>query len=164
MQALFINAAYFAIIIQQEFHYTLRIKYAILQNMNAEELKKILSDYFSQKTDIDTVILFGSFAKGNYNEHSDIDIAIHSKTQLDYDELAQIQTELAVLCHREIDLADLSLAEGLFLYQIMTKGIRIKFSAVVFVNYLSKALGFKEDFMPVIEYSHKEKIRRFING
>ena len=69
-----------------------------------------------------------------------------------------------MLTHREIDLADLSSADGLFLYQIMTTGIKIKISKTVFVSYLSKALGFKEDFLPVIEYSRKEKIRRYVNG
>lgn len=46
-------------------------------------------------------------------------------------------------------LADLSCADGLFLYQIMTTGLKIKISKTVFVSYLSKALCFKEDFLPV---------------
>ena len=132
--------------------------------MNSEELQTLITDYFSRQIDIDTVLLFGSFAKGTYNEHSDIDIAIHSDQALDYERLSTIQTELALLTHREIDLADLSCADGLFLYQIMTTGIKIKISKTVFVSYLSKALGFKEDFLPVIEYSRKEKIRRYVNG
>ena len=132
--------------------------------MNSEELQTLITDYFSRRDDIDTVLLFGSFAKGTYNEHSDIDIAIHSNKTLDYERLSTIQTELALLTHREIDLADLSSADGLFLYQIMTIGIKIKISKSVFVSYLSKALGFKEDFLPVIEYSRKEKIRRYVNG
>ena len=106
----------------------------------------------------------GSFAKGTYNEHSDIDIAIHSSDSLEYETLAKIQTELSLLCKREIDLTDLSKAEGIFLYQIMTRGVKIKIKATVFVKYLTEALCFKEDFLPVIEYSHREKIRRFVNG
>ena len=39
-----------------------------------------------------------------------------------------------------------------------------KISKVVFVKYLSLALGFKEDFLPTIEYMQREKIRRFIHG
>ena len=132
--------------------------------MDSEELQMLITDYFSRQDDIDTILLFGSFAKGTYNEHSDVDIAIHSEKLLDYDRLSTIQTELALLVHREIDLADLSCADGLFLYQIMTTGVKIKISKTVFVKYLSKALGFKEDFLPVIEYSRKEKIRRYVNG
>ena len=78
--------------------------------------------------------------------------------------LSKIQTELSFLTHREIDLADLSKAEGIFLYQIMTTGIKIKISPSVFVRYLTKALCFKEDFLPTIEHARQEKIRRFVNG
>ena len=130
----------------------------------SEDIQLKLTEYFSQKADIDTVLLFGSFAKGTYNEHSDIDIAIHSSDSLEYETLAKIQTELSLLCKREIDLTDLSKAEGIFLYQIMTRGVKIKIKATVFVKYLTEALCFKEDFLPVIEYSHREKISRFVNG
>ena len=130
----------------------------------SEDIQLKLTEYFSQKADIDTVLLFGSFAKGTYNEHSDIDIAIHSSDSLEYETLAKIQTELSLLCKREIDLTDLSKAEGIFLYQIMTRGVKIKIKATVFVKYLTEALCFKEDFLPVIEYRHREKIRRFVNG
>lgn len=130
----------------------------------AEKIKQIFTDYFSQKKEIDTVLLFGSFAKGTYNDHSDIDLAIHSEMPLDYDILSKIQTELSLLTHREIDLADLSKAEGIFLYQIMTTGIKIKIKPTIFVKYLTKALCFREDFLPAIQYFRKEKLRRFING
>lgn len=130
----------------------------------AEEIRQKITDYFSQKNDIDTVLLFGSFASGKQNKFSDIDIAVHSPSPLEYKRLASIQTDLALLCRREIDLADLSKAEGIFLYQIMTKGVKIKISKPVFVRHLTKALGFKEDFLPTIQYMNKEKIRRFIHG
>lgn len=45
------------------------------------------------------VILFGSFAKGNYNEDSDIDIAVVLK---DYENLLDMQLELMKL-RRKID-------------------------------------------------------------
>lgn len=50
-----------------------------------KNIKNLLKDYFSKKSDIDTVLLFGSFAKGSYNSHSDVDIAIHSHLPLDYE-------------------------------------------------------------------------------
>ena len=130
----------------------------------SELIQRKLSEYFSHKDEIDTVLLFGSFAKNNFNPKSDVDIAIHSSKELDYETLAEIQTDLALLLHREIDLADLSKAEGIFLYQIMTTGVKIKISPTIFVNHLVKALCFREDFLPIIQRSQKEKIRRFING
>lgn len=142
------------------------VQAACVANEDVEytEIRRKLADYFSVKSDVDTVLLFGSFAKGTANAQSDIDIAIHSNKELGYEELSQIQTDLSLLCRREIDLADLSNAEGIFLYQIMTTGVKIKVEPDVFVKHLIKALCFKEDFMPVIEHFQKEKIRRFLNG
>ncbi|MBQ9281570.1 MAG: nucleotidyltransferase domain-containing protein [Treponema sp.] len=57
----------------------------------AEQVKQKIQNYFSQKDEIDTVLLFGSFAKGTFNSHSDIDIALHSKNSLGYEELSKIQ-------------------------------------------------------------------------
>ena len=68
--------------------------------MDSQEVKTLITNYFSRQEDVDTVILFGSFAKDTYNEHSDIDLAIHSDKNLDYEKLASIQTELALLTHR----------------------------------------------------------------
>lgn len=132
--------------------------------MAENQIELILSEYFSHKEKIDNVILFGSFGKNTFNEKSDVDIAIHSKSELDFLQMTEIQNDLSLLCKREIDLADLSKAEGVFLYQIMTTGKRIKTDSNVFVKYLMKALCLKEDFLPIIERSRKEKLRRFVNG
>ena len=121
----------------------------------AEKINQILKDYFSQQNEIDTVLLFGSFAKNTFNVH--IDIVIYSSNLLDYEKLVKIQTELSLLTHREIDLVDLSDADGVFLYQIMATGMKIKTNPVIFVNYLTKALCFREDFLPVLQYFRREK-------
>ena len=36
-------------------------------DMDSQEIKTVITEYFSQQTDIDTVILFGSFAKDTYS-------------------------------------------------------------------------------------------------
>ena len=46
-----------------------------------EKISKIVNAYISdvsKKIKIDKVYLYGSYAKGNYNEYSDLDIAIFS--------------------------------------------------------------------------------------
>ena len=63
----------------------------------------------------------------------------------------------------EIDLADLSKAEGVFLCQIM-RGTKIKFAPKVFMKYQMKALFLREDFLPILERCRKERLRRFANG
>ena len=64
----------------------------------------------------------------------------------------------------EVDIANLSKAEGLFLHQIMTTGERIKFNHNVFHKYIMKALYFYENFLPIQHARRTEKIKRFING
>ena len=136
----------------------------MLDATEKEKLNAKLVEYFGNKPEIDAAILFGSLAKGSFNEHSDIDIAVHSKKEMSYDDLADMQVQLSLLCKREVDIADLSKAEGLFLHQIMTTGKRIKFDHNVFHKYIMKALYFYEDFLPIQQSCRAERIRRFING
>lgn len=55
-----------------------------------------LIEYFSNKTDIKKVVIFGSRAKGTYNNGSDIDFAIITDNHNDFhriaDELDQLPT------------------------------------------------------------------------
>ncbi|MCQ2120224.1 MAG: nucleotidyltransferase domain-containing protein [Fibrobacter sp.] len=129
-----------------------------------EEIKLKLVEYFNQRSDIDAVILYGSFAKGAFNDRSDIDIAVHGTTPLSFDTLSEIRVALSLLCDREIDAADLSKAEGIFLYQIMTTGERIKFNHDVFHKYSMKALYFYEDYLPILRACRKEKMQRIAEG
>ncbi len=62
----------------------------------ARKYINVVKDFYP----IQKALLFGSFAKGNYNEHSDIDIAIIFKR---IDDVIQRQIELMKL-RREIDL------------------------------------------------------------
>jgi predicted nucleotidyltransferase len=46
-----------------------------------KDIRKIIENYLkdlSSEIDIDKAILFGSYAKGNYNSDSDIDLAVFS--------------------------------------------------------------------------------------
>jgi predicted nucleotidyltransferase len=57
------------------------------------------AEVIQSKYDFVKIILFGSYVKGNYNEDSDIDIAVVFK---DYNNLIDIQLELMRL-RRKID-------------------------------------------------------------
>lgn len=52
-----------------------------------------LQDVFNRHSNISKVLIFGSRAKGNYREGSDIDLAALG-TGLDYNQLLQILTEI----------------------------------------------------------------------
>ncbi len=132
--------------------------------MTRQDIIDRLKDYFSHDDDIEMVLLYGSVAKGTFNPKSDIDIALYSKRELTFDALVKIQTELALMFDREIDIADLKKAEGTFLYQIMTTAVKIKYEENIYVRYAMKALYFYEDFLPILRRTQEEKLRRMLNG
>ncbi|MBQ2528920.1 MAG: nucleotidyltransferase domain-containing protein [Treponema sp.] len=132
--------------------------------MTRQDIIDRLKDYFSHDDDIEMVLLYGSVAKGTFNPKSDIDIALYSKNELSFEVLAKIQTELAIMFDREIDVADLKKAEGTFLYQIMTNAVKIKFEENIYVRYAMKALYFYEDFLPILRRTQEEKLKRMLNG
>lgn len=130
--------------------------------MTRQDIIDRLKDYFSHDDDIEMVLLYGSVAKGTFNPKSDIDIALYSKNELSFEVLAKIQTELAIIFDREIDVADLKKAEGTFLYQIMTNAVKIKFEENIYVRYAMKALYFYEDFLPILRRTQEEKLKRML--
>ena len=65
-----------------------KIKYGLSENI-INEIIFILSKY----NKIESVLLFGSRAKGNYTNGSDIDLAVKAN-DLTFDEFIKIQTEL----------------------------------------------------------------------
>jgi uncharacterized protein len=70
--------------------------------MDKNDAVKIADQYataINQRYDFLKIILFGSYAKGNYHEDSDIDIAIVFK---DFNNLIEMQVELMKL-RRKID-------------------------------------------------------------
>ena len=135
-----------------------------IEIMTRQDIIDRLKDYFSHDDDIEMVLLYGSVAKGTFNPKSDIDIALYSKKELSFEVLAKIQTELAIMFDREIDVADLKKAEGTFLYQIMTNAVKIKFEENIYVRYAMKALYFYEDFLPILRRTQEEKLKRMLNG
>lgn len=72
-----------------------------------ESIQRIILDYIdtmSQKIPIDKVILFGSYAKGNAHEYSDIDLAIFSDYFKDMNRVDGIYFLLLDAIDYDIDL------------------------------------------------------------
>jgi len=82
----------------------------------------------SQMDEIQFAYLFGSYAKGDYNQRSDIDIAVYLKKQYnDFDTKLKIHHKLEVSLHKKIDLIILNSAKNFNLLEnIFNDGIIIK--------------------------------------
>ena len=101
-----------------------------------DHIKNALSDYIqklSQEITIQSAFLFGSYATGNWNSESDIDIAIFSDDFSSMDRVDAItfllskalvyNLDIQPLAYDENDLENPS--ENPFIHEILTTGIKI---------------------------------------
>lgn len=78
-------------------------KKVILEKLNSKEFLDIIKKY-----SIGTVILFGSICTDEFNDYSDVDIAILSENKSDLDNILEIELFLENFLKREIDVIDLN--------------------------------------------------------
>ncbi|MGL5377109.1 MAG: type VII toxin-antitoxin system MntA family adenylyltransferase antitoxin [Cetobacterium sp.] len=111
--------------------------------MDPKILKKIISSL--KEFDCDIIYIFGSYASGETNQDSDIDIAFLSwKKYSKYDIFIKAQ-EISSLVHKEIDLVHLNDSTTVFQNQVVKNGIiifekdileRQKFEVLVLKKYI----------------------------
>ncbi len=87
-------------------------------------MKKLLS----QMDEVQFAYLFGSYARGDYGQRSDIDIAVYLKKQFnDFDTKLKIHHKLEISLQRDIDLIVLNSVKNFNLLEnIFNDGIIIK--------------------------------------
>lgn len=85
-----------------------------------EDIKKYLIE---KNSDIEAIVLFGSYARNTQNDESDIDIAIKCKSEIASRTLIGQQQDLEEITKKQIDLVDLSKATDVFAYEILMNGV-----------------------------------------
>lgn len=85
------------------------------EDNNLYDKEKIISIIKSQesidlfkKQNINSVILFGSIATDEFEDYSDVDIAILSKDEIKLDSIMDLEDKLSTMLKREIDIVDLN--------------------------------------------------------
>lgn len=71
-------------------------------DINVEKVNEIIQNYINdlqKHVKVNKVILYGSFAKGNFNEYSDVDVAIFSESFKDKNSI-EINTFLFSLARK----------------------------------------------------------------
>jgi predicted nucleotidyltransferase len=125
-------------------------------------------EYFSGRAGVDLVLVYGSFARGTAGMHSDVDIAISRGKPLSLDDKMSLQADLSILLGRELDMADLSTAEGIFLHRIMSEGKVVLVTApsgrAAYEKYLRRALYFNADYYPIYKRDQELRLRRLYAG
>ena len=89
---------------------------------------KALISLLSQMNEIEFAYLFGSYARGDYDDGSDIDIAVYLKKEYnDFDTKLKIHHKLEISLQKDIDLIVLNLVKNFNLLEsILNEGIIIK--------------------------------------
>ncbi|RUL54048.1 type VII toxin-antitoxin system MntA family adenylyltransferase antitoxin [Lysinibacillus antri] len=90
-----------------------------------KEITQQLVDTINKQLNTDFILLFGSFAKGNVREDSDVDLAYFSEKQLSSYERFMLAADLAAVASREVDLVDIKQIDTVFTMQIFTQGVPI---------------------------------------
>ncbi|MCD9022928.1 type VII toxin-antitoxin system MntA family adenylyltransferase antitoxin [Cohnella silvisoli] len=91
----------------------------------SEEQTQTICNFLSLQLNADTVILFGSAAKEQLRNDSDIDLAFISDITFNAYDIFMAAQHLAGIIHREVDLIDFRQASTVFQAQIVGSGIVI---------------------------------------
>lgn len=111
--------------------------------INPQQAKQL--NEIGDRYELKLIILHGSYATGKTHPHSDLDIAVLGRCEIDRDKLVDLYGELVTLLDddpdRELDLKTLHRKDPLFLHQVM------KTSELIYGNptdyYELKAYAFR---------------------
>ena len=120
------------------------IQLEILDKLKSKELKNYLS-----KLDINNALVFGSIITDNFNEESDVDIAILGTSKLTIKEILKLELFLEDLLERNIDVIDLN-SDNLDIFikiDILNDGKSI---------YTTDNNKFLEKFIEKVDWSYRE--------
>jgi len=90
--------------------------------LNAELKKQLIDSVKTLVPNLRCIYLFGSFHSNQATEKSDIDIAILADYKLLPVARWEIQSELATILNREVDLVDLLSASTVMQFQVIKEG------------------------------------------
>jgi predicted nucleotidyltransferase len=123
-----------------------------------------LDTWLKAHSEIELAILFGSYAKGNATQLSDVDVAIQlaSGRCLDADDKVSYLDDLSCLLRKNIDLVDLRVVGQPLLSQIMKYGQCLVGKQQAFGLLAVRNVNSAQDFMPNIEQMLMDRRQRWL--
>jgi len=94
------------------------------KRLSIDELKSIVKPV-AEKFGIDRIYLFGSMARGDYDENSDYDFCIESENIRSLLDLSRLLQELRKAVGHEVDIVEKGALDGEFLDAVVNEGIEI---------------------------------------
>ncbi len=84
-----------------------------------ESDKKTVTEYLKDKTELSFIYLFGSFARGEGREDSDVDLAIYPEKDMSPYDLFIISNKLSSKIKRDVQIVNLKDIDAVFAAQIV---------------------------------------------
>ncbi len=113
---------------------------------------------------IKSCVLYGSAAGGRLRSDSDIDLAIAADGELSAETLMKYYLKATSLLTREVDLRDLRRAKGLYLKEILSKGIILLNEDPQFLGAKAiEMMDYQSDLAPQVNAIREIQIERMLN-
>ncbi len=74
---------------------------------------------------IQAIYIFGSAITSDFTRHSDLDIAVKLRTQIDNISRWRTQEKLAAQINRDVDLVELNRASLVMQFEVVSKGLKV---------------------------------------
>ncbi|OGD86204.1 hypothetical protein A2164_02020 [Candidatus Curtissbacteria bacterium RBG_13_35_7] len=130
-------------------------------------IKKTIIDYFSKKPEVAAVYLYGSYARGEANINSDIDLAILVTNKKKYSGFGIPQVvfaaELKKLTGKEVEIQDLGVCRVDFAHRVLAEGeLLISNNQKARIQFEEKTLRVYFDLKPALDeyYQYLSKITK----
>lgn len=136
--------------------------------MHNDIVEKIKS-YFLKIQSVSAVYIFGSMARKEMNELSDIDIAIifSKNNQNNFELIAKFTEDIQLILNKKVDICDMRQADLLFAYRALSEGIliytskqdeRIEFEVDLMRRYFDLKSFFDEYYDTISKLAREGKI------
>lgn len=137
--------------------------------LNRETLSKTLNASFSKYKEVDVAYLFGSRARGDFTEESDLDFAILlSKSFEDPYNLVRLINDLATTLNVKDEKINLIILNDTHLemtYRVVSEGVLIfERSVEKRVDFEARAIKSYLDFKPISDQMRKSLIEEYTHG
>jgi uncharacterized protein len=127
-------------------------------------IRELLKAWLIEHSEIELAILFGSYAKGNETQLSDVDVAIQlaSGRCLEADDKMSYLDDLSRVLGKSIDLVDLRIVGQPLLSQIMKYGQCLVGKQQAYGLLAVRNVNSAQDFIPNIEQMLMHRRQRWL--
>lgn len=105
-------------------------------------------------------VVYGSAARGQLTDHSDVDVAVGVGQRLEFLDLSRLHGLLCDAVGREVDLVDLESLDGYLWEPLWAEGKFVLWDHDLVVKYAGKVQAFHEDIKPAWQAMIRHRLEK----